>query len=289
MQIDQRDDSIEDTITYEDTTVNVDFALSKLRHHQEGQGIDFINNNPWPETAYCFRERSVVSNQLWLHNIQHWSIAKTTTEISNIGNQQEIKDNNNDQIIIHYCWELKLTCISNGTIYWNNNKPIQFKQLSIIDYIKFLSPLAKVTSQSIISTIVARAKVNTQHLLNSEIVSIGEFRPFHNNNSKNWHYLKETKETYRNCQFRFFHTYDIYKSVNYQVQQRTIVTLNKYLRLEIILVKENYFNEIIQYYSEYNQSIINLSNTPISNFAQPHQIDRFDSLDHIVTEYYPQS
>ena len=289
MQIEQKDDSIEESITYEDTIVNVDVALGKLRHHHEGEGRNFINNNPWPETAYCFRERSVVSNQLWLHNIQHWSIEETTRQIANTRQHQQRTENNNDQILIQYCWDLKLTCISNCTISWVHNKAIQYKQLLIIDYIKYLSPLAIATSQSIISTVVARAKGNTQHILNSEIVSIGEFRSFHNNQSDHWHYLKETKESYRNRQFRFFHTYDIYKSVNYQVRQRIVINLNKYLHLEIILVKQNYFNEIVQYYSQYNQSIINLSNTPISQFEQPHQIARFDSLDHIVTEYYQQS
>ena len=288
MQIDEKEETTEELITYEDSIVNIDYALTKLRHYQDNQGRDFINNNPWPEASYCFRERSVVFNQLWLHNIQYYTESETKLQISQATRYQS--DNNiNQQIITYYDSDLGLTCNFNSSIYWNNNSTIQYQELQLIDYIQYLKPLYLITGQSIIATIVVRAKNSTQHLFNSEIVSIGEFRPFYNNQSNHWQYIKETKELLRNHTFKFFHQYDLYKSVNYQVRQRVVITLNSFVHLEIILVKQSFFQDIIQYYSQYNQYSINISNTTTANCDQPHQIDRFDSLEHIVTEYYTQS
>ena len=288
MQIDEKEEITEQLITYEDSIVNVDYALSKLRHYQGNQGRDYINSNPWPEVSYCFRERSVIFNQLWLHRIQYYTESETAIQIEQATRHQS-NNSTNQQIITYYDSDLLLTCICNTSIHWNNNSVIQYQELQVIDYIQYLKPLVLITGQSIIATIVARAINSTQHLFNSEIVSIGEFRPFYNNQSNHWQYIKETKELSRNHNFKFFHQYDLYKSVNYQVRQRIVITLNQFVHLEIILVKQSYFEEIIQYYSHYNQYSINTSSPTTFNCDQPHQIDRFDSIEHIVTEYYTQS
>ena len=55
MQIDdieEEQDIQSQNITFEDTTVNIDHAISKLRHHSNSNSETQHNTNSWPETAY---------------------------------------------------------------------------------------------------------------------------------------------------------------------------------------------------------------------------------------------
>ena len=58
--------------------------------------------------------------------------------------------------------------------------------------------------------------------------------------------------------------------------------------MELILVKENYFRDIIQYYSGHNQFLLAGTEGKQFDIHQPHQFDKFDTIDTIVTKYYPQ-
>ena len=286
MQIDEKEETNQGDITFEDTIVNIDYAISKLRHHNRENAR--FNRNPWPETAYIFRESAVLSSQLWLHNIEFCRLS-ITCEILNRYQKEYSMDNFNNQIIQFHNFDLDLNIIIKSESKWiNNNIFFDIKQLTVFDYIKYLSPLIEITKHSIISTIIARTKFTNYNLFESEIVSIGEFRPFHtNNNCRDWRYRKETQEIARNIEFQFFHYYDLFKAINYQVRQRIILQLSKLVFLEIVIVKENYFEDIKKYYSGQNQLLI----TPIDiefPINQPHQTDRFDTVEHIITEYYPQ-
>ena len=124
--------------------------------------------------------------------------------------------------------------------------------MQIIDYIAYLKPLVLITHSHIIATIIARTTSNTRHLFNSEIVSISSFHPFYIDHPNIWRYYKEIQEVYRNSNFKFIHSFDISKSVNYAVRKRIILSLNEFVYLEIILVKQEYFDNIFQYYCKHN-------------------------------------
>ena len=199
------------------------------------------------------------------------------------------KDNFNNQVITYYNFDLQLNIIIKSENKWIDNKTFfHIKRLVVFDYIQYLLPLIKITSNLIISTIVARAEKDSPDLLYSEIISIGDFRPFYlDNNNGDWRYQKETQELNRGIEFQFYHNYDIFKAINYKVQQRVILQLSHFVYLEIIIIKRNYFHDIRKYYSSQNQLLLTPTDTDL-NSVQPHQIDRFDSVDHIITEYYPQ-
>ena len=286
MQIDEKEEKDQQDITFEDTIVNIDYAISKLRHYNR-ENIRF-NINPWPETAYIFRESAVLSSQLWLHNIEFCKLSKAR-EILERYQKEDSKENFNNQIIQFYNFDLNLNIIIKSENKWINNKIFfDIKQLRVFDYITYLNPLIKITKDSIISTVIARNKFPNCNPIESEIVSIGEFRPFYtNNNCSDWRYHKETQEIYRNFEFQFYHYYDLFKAINYQVRQRIILQLSQLVFLEIVIVKENYFEDIKKYYSGQNQLLITPTDIEFS-IHQPHQTDRFDTVEHIITEYYPQ-
>ena len=286
MQIDEKEEKDQPEITFEDTIVNIDYAISKLRHYNR-ENTRF-NINPWPETAYIYRESTVLSSQLWLHNIEFCQLSNTIKKLNRY-RQQRSEESFNNQIIQFHNFDLDLDIIIKSENKWINNSIFfDIKKLTIFDYITYLDPLIKITKHSIISTIVARTKFVNCNPFDSEIVSIGEFRSFYtNNNCRDWRYRKETQEIYRNIEFQFYHCYDLFKAINYQVRQRIILQLSQLVFLEIVIVKENYFEDIQKYYSEQNQLLIAPTDIeyPIN---QPHQTDRFDTVEHIITEYYPQ-
>ena len=291
MQIDdieEEQDIQAQEITFENTIVNIDYAISKLRHNNNSNSEPQQSINPWPETAYIYRERAVLSTQLWLHNIEYFGLSKTTTILQQYYKYFSRKGINN-QIISYFNFDLKLNILINTVIQWKNNKIyFDIHTLTIFDYIQYLIPITIITSQSIIATIIARDTTDTQRIFDFEIVSIGEFRTFYQDTiTQHWRYYKETQELHRGINFQFYHNYDLFKAINYRVEKRIILKLNHFVHLEIVCIKKNYFRDIDKYYSEYNQLLITASNASF-NLNQPHQIDRFDSINHIITEYYPQ-
>ena len=286
MQIDEKEEKDELDITFEDTIVNIDYAIIKLRHHNR-ERIENIDN-PWPETAYIYRESAVLSNQLWLHNIKFCQLHDTYELLEQYQLRQQ-KANFNNQIITYYNFDLQLNIIIKSENKWiDNNIFFDIKRLTVFNYVQYLIPLIKITSKSIISTIVARVEKNSPELLGAEIISVGEFRQFYlDNNCCDWRYQKETQELYRWIEFQFYHNYDIFKAVNYKVQQRVILQLSQFVYLEIVIIKQKYFQDIREYYLGQNQ-LLTTSIVAEFDLDQPHQIDRFDSVDHIITEYYPQ-
>ena len=284
---DQQDIELED-ITFEDTIVNIDYAISKLRHHRSSSGTHPLNTNHWPETAYIYRERAVLSSQLWLHNIEFVGLTKTSKIIHQFNQDHSIKDINN-QIIQYFNFDLQLSIVINTEVQWRNNElKFNIQTLRIFDYIKYLTPLVQVTGHSIIGTIIACETTIDQEIFDAEIVSIGEFRTFYQGiDSEEWRYYKETYEIQRGIDFQFYHNYDLFKAINYRVQRRLILKLSHFVHLEIVIVKKNYFKDISDYYTKYNQ-LINTNTSTRLHSNPPHQTDRFDSVDHIITEYYPQ-
>ena len=290
MQIEDRDDQ-QDTqtqdITFEDTIVNIDYAISKLRHHNNNNCPTNNNTNPWPETAYIYRERAVLSSQLWLHNITFFGLSRTIKTIQQYY-QYFARNEINNQIISYFNCDLKLSILIKSEIQWINKLHFDIKTLTILDYIQYIKPLIRVTSHSIIGTILARETTDTRALFACEIISIGEFRTFYQDrNNQHWRYYKETQEIQRGINFQFYHNYDLFKAINYRVEKRIILTLSHFVHLEIVVIKKNYFEDINTYYSEYNQLLITTRDESL-NWYQPHQTDRFDSINHIITEYYPQ-
>ena len=262
MQIDEDEENRQLDITFEDTIVDIDYAIIKLRHHNR-ESIQ-INHNPWPETAYIYRESAVLSNQLWLHNIQFYQL-HDTYQILKQYQARYSKDNFNNQVITYYNFDLQLNIIIKSENKWiDNNIFFDIKRLSVFNYIQYLIPLIKITSNSIIS-----------------------YYCYLDNNCRDWRYQKETQELYRGIEFQFYHNYDIFKAINYKVQQRVILQLSQFVYLEIVIIKQKYFQDIRGYYSGQNQLLITSTGTDF-DLDQPHQIDRFDSVDHIITEYYPQ-
>ena len=237
--------------------------------------------------GFRFLERTVISTQLWLHNIDYYNQVQTNNIIETFV-QQAKRKNNNIQLYIVYDFELNLNLLFNCEIVWNNNSTFRLRTVEIIDFIEYLTPLIRIRKNPIISTIIARTESSTQHLLRAEIISIGEFRPFYLDNKHIWRYYKETKEAYRNHKFKYIHHFELFKSINYQVQKRFVISLNKFVYLEIIIVKQNYFIDIQQYYSGQNQLVIPTLETQEYTIYQPHQIDYFNTLEKITTEYYPQ-
>ena len=292
MQIDDTDEQQEiqsQEITFEHTIVNIDHAIGKLRHHNNNNYQTQLSRNPWPETAYIYREKAVLSSQLWLHNIEFFGLSKTKRILYQYYKQCSRKEINN-QIISYFNFDLQLNILINSKVYWINNKLyFDIQTLTIVDYIQYLTPLIKVTSLSIIGTIIAReTTTNTREILDFEIVSIGAFRTFYQDrNRQHWRYYKETQEIQRGINFQFYHNYDLFKAINYRVEKRIILKLNHFVHLEIVVIKKNYFKDISEYYSEYNQLLITTRDESF-NLNQPHQTDRFDSINHIITEYYPQ-
>ena len=291
MQIDDTDDQQDielQEVTFEDTIVNIDYAISKLRHYRPNNRQTHPNTNHWPETAYIYRESAVLSSQLWLHNIEFYGISKTLKIIHQY-NQYYLRKELNNQIIFYFNFDLHLQIVINSEIHWRNNKVLyHIKTLTVFDYIQYLHPLIQVTGQSIIVTIVARERENKTELLDSEIVSIGEFRTFYqDSNTGHWRYYKETQEIQRGINFQFYHNYELFKAVNYKVKKRAVLKFNHFIHLEVIIIKKNYFADIREYYSRYNQLIIQPTTSALHR-SQPHQTDRFDSIAHIITEYYPQ-
>ena len=124
MQIDDTDEESEiqsQEITFEDTIVNIDYAISKLRHNSDNNRVTQPNTNPWPETSYIYRERAVLSSQLWLHNIEFIGATRTKEIL-----QQYYKDCTRieigNQIITYFNFDLKLNILIKGKIHWINNK-----------------------------------------------------------------------------------------------------------------------------------------------------------------------
>ena len=293
MQIDnieeEHDIELQD-ITFEDTIVNIDYAISKLRHHRfnNNNRTNQPNRNHWPETAYIYRERAVLSGQLWLHNIESFGLNKTLKIVQQFHRYYSRKDINN-QIILYYNFDLQLSIVIKTEVHWINNAlNFHIKTKRIFDYIQYLTPLIQVTGHSIVATIIAREATINQEILESEIVSIGEFRTFYQEkDNTNWRYYKETQEIHRGIDFQFYHNYDLFKAINYKVKRRLVLKLSHFVFLEIVIIKKNYFKDISDYYSEQNQ-LIN-TNAQVKLHSQPpHQTDRFDTVDHIITEYYPQ-
>ena len=268
--------------------VSIDNTLSLL----EKSSIRYIrgcsSSDPWPAVGFNFLEGSVLSTQLTLHQIEYYTISETSNIIISFETNNKIPRINN-QIFIVYDNKLKLNLIFNSTINWNNNQAFTIERVNIINYIDYLIPLTQVTKSTIISTIVARTNSHTQHILESEIVSIGEFRPIYFENKNFWRYYKETKELYRNHIFKHVHQYDLYKSINYRVHKRFILSLNQFVFLEIVIVKPNYFTDIIPFYSGQDQFIITKPIIQEYRIIQPHQFDYLDTLEKIITKYYPQS
>ena len=272
---------------YDNKIVNIDYSLSLLRNSKIKDIRGCSSSNPWPVNGFNFLERSVISTQLWLHKIDYLS-AFQTKELIEIFETRNTNHTNNCQLFIVYDFELKLNLLFNSEIKWKNQRPFIIRTTKIIDYIHYLRPLTKITKRDIICTIIARKEFCTQHILATEIVSIGEFRPFYIEDNQIWRYYKETKEAYRNHNFKYFHHYDLYKSINYHVQKRFILSLNQFIQLEIIIVKDKYFIDISQYYSGQHQAIISNRGIPEFQLHQPHQIDYFRTLDKVTTEFHPQ-
>ena len=253
MQIDDTEEQQEiesQEITFEDTIVNIDYAISKLRHNNNNSETQ-PNTNPWPETSYIYREKAVLSSQLWLHNIEFLGITETKHTLKQY--YQSISGTEiNNHIISYFNFDLKLNILIKSEIHWiNNTLYFDIKTLRIIDYIEYLTPLAKITSHSIIATIIAREVTNTHELLEFEIVSIGEFRTFYQDkNSTHWRYYKETQEIQRGIKFQFYHNYDLFKAINYRVERRIVLNLNHFVHLEIVIIKKHYCRDISEYYSE---------------------------------------
>ena len=277
----------EDIEDYNKIIVSIDYSLSLLKESRIKDIRGCSSSNPWPVIGFNFLERSVISTQLWLHQIEYLRRYQTYKLIEIFENNSS-HSSNNHQLFIVYDFELKLNLIFNSEIEWNNCQPFIIRTIKIIHYIDYLKPLTRITKRNIICTIIARKEFSTQHILATEIVSIGEFRPFYIENKNIWRYYKETKEAYRNHNFKYFHHYDLYKSINYHVQKRVILSLNQYIHLEIIIVKHNYFIDINQYYSGQNQFTI--TNTQQTNYQlqQPHQFDYFGTLEKVTTEFHPQ-
>ena len=291
MQIDDREEQQDiqaQDITFEDTIVNIDYAISKLRNQNNNNCPIHNNTNPWPETAYIYRERAVLSSQLWLHNITFFGLSRTIKILQQYY-QSFSRNEINNQIISYFNSDLKLNILIKSEIQWTNNKlHFDIKTLTILDYIQYINPLVRITSHSIIGTILARETTATRPLFDFEIISIGAFRTFYQDtDGKHWRYYKETQEIQRGTNFQFFHNYDLFKAINYRVKKRIILTLNHFVHLEIVVIKKNYFEDINTYYSEYNQ-LLTTTRDESFTWYQPHQTDRFDSINHIITEYYPQ-
>ena len=93
---------------------------------------------------------------------------------------------------------------------------------------------------------------------------------------------------YRNHKFKYIHQYDLYKSINYRVYKRFILSLNQFVFLEIIIVKPNYFIDILPFYSGQHQLILSQPQIHDYQILQPHQFDYFDTIEKIITKFYPQ-
>ena len=272
---------------YNNKLVVVDHTLNLISKSPIQQIRGCSHSNPWPRLGFKFLEHSVISTQLWLHRIRYYSINDTRHEIEFNYQSQHINKINN-QILIVFDQETKLNIIFNIEINCKNTNYFNIKNVEVIDYITYLKPLVLITHHHIIATIIARATSNSQHLFDSEIVSISSFRPFYIDQQHIWRYYKEIHEIYRNNNFKFIQSFDISKSINYGVRKRIILSLNEFVYLEIILVKEKYFENIFQYYSGHNELLINTTGTPDYTIHQPHQIDHFNTLDIINTKFYPQ-
>lgn len=282
MQLDesQQTDDIKESIIYEESIINIDRVLEKLTYPDSYRRRYNISINDWAELRCVLPTRTVDSNQLWLHNIQYFDFSQST-QILTLYKRYNKNQSNNQQIIINYNEDNQLHLISNSDIYWYNNKGVQYRILKVIDFINYLKPLTNITKSTIITTIIARATSDAQHLFDREIVSIGEFRPIFIDHDKDFRYRKITQESYRNSNFQFFHNHDLFKSCNYCVQERTIITLNHFVKLEIVVVKKHYFEDIIRDYQQ-NPFIQRIA------IQQPHLFDRFDRIDYVTTKYYPQ-
>ena len=108
------------------------------------------------------------------------------------------------------------------------------------------------------------------------------FNRFMQASKSDWWYQKFIQEAYRAVGFEYYHYSELFKAVNYKVQKRIILSLSEFLRLEVILTKLNYFRNIDYYYT---RRLLNLN----IEYPKPHTIDKFITLPHIVTEYFPQS
>ena len=164
MQIEEIEAKTKEQVTYEDTIVSVDYALSKLRHYNNTSVRDRDNGNPWPEVSYLFRERSVNSNQLWLHNIEYKTLEETTSEIKKYQSQNK-EYQLEETLVFYYDFDIQLNILCNCEINWTNTSPLfAFKTVQVIGYIKYLKPLLTITGKDIITTIIAREQTTTQHI-----------------------------------------------------------------------------------------------------------------------------
>ena len=272
---------------YNNKIVNIDHTLNLLEKSSIQSIRGCSSSNPWPVFGFRFLEGSVLSSQLHLHQIEFYTKTQTFNIIESFEKRTR-KIRTNNQIFIVYDNQLKLNLIFNSNITWNDSQPFVIETIKIIDYIDYLLPLTRIIKTPIISTVIARTDINTQHILESEIVSIGEFRPIYFENKKFWRYYKETTEVYRNHKFKYIHQYDIFKSINYKVQKRFILSVNQFVYIEVIVVKPNYFIDIIPFYSGQYQLFLSQRTAPEYTTIQPHQFDYFNTLERIITKYYPQ-
>ena len=88
----------------------------------------------------------MLSNQLWLHNIQFSKLENTRAILEQYQLRYQT-DNFNNQIIKYYNFDLHLNINIKSEIKWIDNKTyFDIQRLKIFDYVQYLFPLIKVTS-----------------------------------------------------------------------------------------------------------------------------------------------
>ena len=153
---------------------------------------------------------------MWLHNIEYKTLEETTSEIRKYQNKDK-EYQLEKALVFYYDFDIQLNILCNCETNWTNTESvIKFRAVHVIDYINYLHPSITITGKDIITTIIAREQTTTQHILDTEIVSVGEFHPFYTGHQKrDWSYVKEIQELHRAKDFSLYHNYDISKSVNY--------------------------------------------------------------------------
>ena len=64
-------------IIFDSTFVNIDTVLEKLRPEDSTRAERRDSGAHWPDISYPFREKNVISNQLWLHQIRYYTVTQT--------------------------------------------------------------------------------------------------------------------------------------------------------------------------------------------------------------------
>ena len=149
-----------DEIVLDSTFVNIDNILEKLRPENSTRAKRRISGTHWPEISYSFREKNVISNQLWLHQISYYTVNQTFNLFESYCIEEPLHIINyySSRIIVYYNYNLKLNIIQHQDI-----NPVRVDifgeshSFCLSNYIDYLQPLAKITSKSIIATIVVRA------------------------------------------------------------------------------------------------------------------------------------